>query len=643
MSFEMAKKKKILPPKAPPKEIKTGAPKLLWVLLAAALAVKITYLFFSRQSPFYEPLLLDPRYYHDWAAKLLGGQWGDGVFYGLPLYPFFLALVYKLFSGSFLAAKIIQVFLGLVTLFFVYKTAEKIASRRAGLLAVGVGAFYGPLFFYEPILIPETLSLPLYAAGFYLACVLVDAPGLKKAAALGVVLGLAALTKAGVLLFAVLFFAWLLARAIFFEKKSIAPALLGLALFFLTLLPVTAHNLVRGKDTVFLTSHSGLNFYVGNNPEAEGVFMAPEGAGTNVDAQRVDSKAAAEKSLGRELKPSEVSRYWSDKAWEFIRQNPGKFLELCGRKLVLFFDAREISDVEDYVFSKNFNPFLKFPWIDFSILGPLAILGLAAIFKNRAWRFLVYGWVGTYILGVIAFFVNARYRLPLLPIFLVLGAGGALDLYFKVRAKDWKKVLFYFLILAAGVAVSQARLVGADWSRDWVNAGDALQQKKDYEGALSFYQKALEINPSRAKAHLAMGLALSKLGRHDEAKDFYLKTTELDPGNSQGHNNLGMWYDRRGDLTRAEEHFLKAVELGPASFQAHNNLGMVYGKRGENQKAIEEFETALKLNPESPRARTNLGLVLYKMGDKEKAKALWRQALEIDPGFEEARRALGLS
>ncbi len=409
-------------------------PKHLWFILGLGFILKGIYLFFNQQSPYYEPLILDPLYYHQWALRILRGDFvGEGVFYGLPLYPFFLALCYKLFHQSLLAVKIAQGLLGLATVFFVYKIGEEVDSKKTGFLAAFLAVFYGPLFFHESIFIPEVLGVPLYAASFYAACVFMRGPTLKKGIALGVLSGLAALTKAGIVPFILLFTLILALRQMRSGPKKLVP-ILGVLFSFLTILaPVTAHNMFYGKDTVLLTSHGGFNFYIGNNPKAEGVFLAPEGTGSNVEAQIEDSKAVAEREWGRSLKPSEVSRYWSDKARKFIKENPGDFLKLCFRKLVLFFDAREISDVEDYFFSKNFNPVLRFPWINFAALGPIFFLGLVVSFKRLRHQRLLYLWIFSYVASVVIFFVNARYRLPLLSVFFVVAAAGVLDFYEKIK------------------------------------------------------------------------------------------------------------------------------------------------------------------------------------------------------------------
>jgi len=623
-------------PKAPRAEKKR--PLFLWPILLLALGLRLAYLKFSQTSPFYEPLLLDAHYYHEWALRMANGDFGNGVFYGLPLYPFFLACIYKLFHGSLLAAKLVQILLGVVTVYFVYRIAEKISDQKIAAIAALIAACYGPLIFHEAVLIPEAFGIPLYAASFFMAIQFVQNPTVKRGLWLGMLFGLSMLTKAGILIFISVF----LANYFWKHPKKAEPGFYCLVAFFLTLAPVTAHNVIGGKDWVLLTSHSGFNFYIGNNEHAEGVFNPPEGTGTNVDAQIEDSKAVAERALGRELKPSEVSKYWSEKAWDFIQKKPAKFFELCIRKLVLFFDSREISDIEDYQFSGLFNPFLKIPWPNFSLLGPLFFLGLALGYKKLRHLPLILVWVGGYLVGMMAFFVNARYRLPLLPVMIPVAAFGAERFCADFIEGRWKQWALSLAVLAAGFGLTRFHLVGTNFSRDYVNAADAWVEKEQIVRALPLYQKAMEIDPENTKAVLGMAVALTKLGRAEEAKDYYLKCLALDPGNSQAHNNLGLWYDQKGEAEEAEQHFLEAIRLKPNSPQAHNNLGMSYGKRGRSAEAIEEFKKAIQLNPLSPRSYTNLGLIYYQQGDKEKAKSLWEKALTINPQFEEARKALEL-
>ena len=628
---------------AKPAGVWLGIPPAAWIALSLGFFIKLAYLISSQKSPFYQPLLLDPEYYHRWAQRILSGDLiGDGVFYGLPLYPYFLALCYKLSANSLLAVKIIQDLLGLVTLYFIYKIGEKLFSRTVGVIAIFLGAVYGPLFFNEGILIPETLSLPFYAASFYTALLFLDNPSKKIGVILGLLCGFAALTKAGIIPFVFVFAGIYLFHEFRGGQKRLAPALIMAAVFIGTLAPVAIHNFVYGKDAVFLTSQSGFNFYIGNNPRAEGVFVAPEGTGSNVDTQIRDSKRLAEREAGRELKPSEVSKFWSDKAWDFIRRNPADFLVLCGRKFILFFDAREISDVDDYVFCGNFNPMLRFPWLNFAVLGPLFLAGAVLCLKTNRYKVITYAWIFLYVTGILFFFVNARYRIPLLSIFFPVAAAAIAEVYEAFKKSDWKKLFIFFMVIGMGVALTQVKLVKHGRSADYVNAGDAAMKMNDYDLASECYHKALELEPDMPKANQAMGVMLSRMGRLDEAKEYYEHALSLDPNNYQSHNNLGLWYYSQRNIAEAKRHFLMAVQLNPDSSQAHNNMGMVYGNEGNNEMAIQEFEESLKLEPRNSKTHANLGLILYRMGRVDEARHAWETAVQISPDSPEAKKALEL-
>jgi 4-amino-4-deoxy-L-arabinose transferase-like glycosyltransferase len=61
-------------------------------------------------------------FYDEWAKQILHGQWTDHrAFYGLPLYPYALALLYRLFGYSHFVPELIQAFLDAGTSLLIYK------------------------------------------------------------------------------------------------------------------------------------------------------------------------------------------------------------------------------------------------------------------------------------------------------------------------------------------------------------------------------------------------------------------------------------------------------------------------------------------------------------------------------------------
>src|SRR6478672_6886955 len=80
------------------------------------------------------PLLLpsggDMQFYDEWAKQILRGHWTDHqAFYGLPLYPFLLALVYRLFGYGPFVPGLFQAGLDAGTAVLIYKITVEIMTR----------------------------------------------------------------------------------------------------------------------------------------------------------------------------------------------------------------------------------------------------------------------------------------------------------------------------------------------------------------------------------------------------------------------------------------------------------------------------------------------------------------------------------
>ena len=619
---------------------RTGSARALGAIVAGALLVRLVHLVLVRASPFFGPSLLDARYYHSWALRIVGGDVATtGVFYGLPLYPYFLAFWYALVGPSAVVVALVQAALALGTIAIVYALGTRLADETVGLLAAGFAAVYGPSLFYESMFIPEALGIPLYAAALWSCCALLDAPTARRGALAGLLLGLAALTKAGVIAFTMVFALVLLVRPRLAAGGRPHPGVAAMtAVFALLIALVTLHNRLWGDDWVLLTSHAGLNFYIGNNPDADGTFRAPAGTGLGLQAQIADSRAVAEADAGRSLKPSEVSAYWAARGRAFIREHPDRFLALAARKLALAFDARELPDLQDYAQAARFDPFFRVPWPTFALLGPLVLAALVLAVPLRH-RWCVWLFVATYLSGLLTFFVNARYRLPLLPIAFVLAAVVVRDAWSLLRARRWPRLAAYAAVTLLGVAVTQLALVPIDPARDDVNAASLRLEARDAEGARTLYERALAVNPDNAQASLGMGIVLERLGRGDEAAAFYTRSIAADP-DPAAYNNLGVWYQRRGKLDEAEDAYRHAIALKPNFAQAHDNLGIIHALGGDTDQAIAAFETALRFDPKSCEAETNLGHALQRAGRREEARGHWEHALAVDPHCAGASKAL---
>ena len=92
--------------------------------------------------------------------------------------------------------------------------------------------------------------------------------------------------------------------------------------------PCWLHNYFVAGEPVLLSAHSGINFWIGNNPQANGYPKIPGGMRADQEGLLRDSITFAEKQVGHPMRRYEVSAYWSGKAHQYIAENPGAFLRL---------------------------------------------------------------------------------------------------------------------------------------------------------------------------------------------------------------------------------------------------------------------------------------------------------------------------
>jgi tetratricopeptide (TPR) repeat protein/tRNA A-37 threonylcarbamoyl transferase component Bud32 len=163
------------------------------------------------------------------------------------------------------------------------------------------------------------------------------------------------------------------------------------------------------------------------------------------------------------------------------------------------------------------------------------------------------------------------------------------------------------------------------------NLGIALRNRKNVEGAIFCFRKALERNPRYTLAYNNLGIALQDKKELDEALACYKKALELDPNYASAHNNLGTALQDKKDLDGAIAHYKKALELDPRYVLARSNLGIVLQGKKDLDGAIACFQKAVELDPQFARCHDRLGLALYTKKELDAALPHFRKAIEIVP------------
>ena len=108
-----------------------------------ALALRLIYLAQLSETPLFQVLIGDGRQYDIWAQQIASGEWlGRDVFYQTPLYPYFLAVLYKVFGHHLLAVRLVQAALGAASCVFLGLAGRAFFNERTGLIAAAFLAVY---------------------------------------------------------------------------------------------------------------------------------------------------------------------------------------------------------------------------------------------------------------------------------------------------------------------------------------------------------------------------------------------------------------------------------------------------------------------------------------------------------------------
>jgi len=104
-----------------------------------------------------------------------------------------------------------------------------------------------------------------------------------------------------------------------------------------------------------------------------------------------------------------------------------------------------------------------------------------------------------------------------------------------------------------------------------------------------------------------------------EAREAYERALELDPGVADAHVNLGRQLHMAGELGRAEPHYREAARLDPDDPTPHFNLGVLLEEVGRREEAVHAYRQAILRDPDFADAHCNLGLLLESLGRRLEA------------------------
>lgn len=585
---------------------------------------------------------LDTTTYVGLAERVVGGDLAlrPGLYFVSPLYIYFLAGVLGV-TGSFTAVRVLQIALGTCAVAFVFVMTEEWFGRRAAWVAAALAALTGLFTFYESLLLQSALD-PFLTAAALMCLTLGFARGGRRWFVLsGLAFGLDVLNRPNIMLVAAC-----LAVLVAITTRARLAALFAAGVA-VALAPVIIRNIVVAGDWSPMPSHGGLNFFIGNNADADGTYRAVPGITPNLEGQREDTRRIAERAAGHALTDAEVSDHFYALGWSWIGEHPVPAVKLLLRKISYVFGADTIWLNYSYpFFARDAGTFLRVLAVGSWLLAPLGLVGLV-VAAPRILRPQYVVWasfVPLYGIVVAAFFVADRYTLPLL-IALSVGSGAAVDCVWQAAAgRRWKKLA---VIGTAVVAVIISMMFAArplsatdGVEEERIRMAERLVTLRQYSEAEAWATRAEEISSHPGLVHFRVGQRLLAGGEPTRAIIHFETALRVDPGQPEVSFVLGEALLDAGRAHDAIPHLQRAFDAATRTDVVGPDLVRALGETGDRSGAIAVLKTLRPLQSNDGQRWVELGELGMQLRDAIVAEGFFRRAVQAHPDLASAHFGL---
>ena len=575
------------------------------IVFAVALAVRLVYYFInSRTNPSFDYLIMDSRYIDEWARAIAAGDAGRAVYFRGPLVPYLFALVHKM-GGGVSAIVLLNHLAGAATCVLVWMLAREYFTRAVALTAGVVAALYWPFIYFEGEVLIEPVYLTLVVLSVWCLGRAIARPTLVRLLIAGACVGLAALARPTILILLLAipfaFAAYRQGRTTTRPRASwLRPSAIVVAACAIVLLPATLHNYSAGRAFVPVTWAGGLNFYIGNNAEADGRSAWIPGARSEWMGGEAEALAIASQQAGDSLSAAQASRFYTARGMDFLTTQPAAAAQLLAKKIYMFWEGPERSNEKYLYFFWDRFGLGRVPMPGFWLVAPFALAGIALSWPRRRELALLYLFVLAYFVGVVVFFVVARYRLPVVPVLIVFAAYAMVETFTALRARRIPRAALVLALFAAAFAIVNAsypdflRRRPAHVAISHYTLAGAYTERGDNDAALvelAHARAAFESAPSRHYAEIA--------------QDIYFK--------------LGTALYQRGNCNEAIKALGQVSPAGPRAYEARFMFAECCEKIGRFAEAGKAYEQALQLEPNNRRALEGYIRCLQSVGRWEDA------------------------
>jgi 4-amino-4-deoxy-L-arabinose transferase-like glycosyltransferase len=366
-----------------------------------------------------------------------------------PLFPALLAGIFMVGGTGLSMAHGLGAVLGMVTVLLGYGLSLRLFKDRRAALATAVTlAVYPGLVIYSTLLQTESLYLVFFLGTFLVGYQLLESPRALGGVMIGLLSGLAALTRAVFLVF----FPFLVISLVWMARRrgvSIRlPMTVAVITMILVILPWTIRNYHVHDRFVPISSLGGTSFLIGNNPYSSGTWKPKKGFYEWLDRELMDRGLETHKKISEvTLADAGVAM-----AFEYIVSNPAEWAGLMVKKAHMYW-IYPITNSDEDISLQAIAVLTDIAFLVFSAIG--------MIIAWPRWREMLPLLAAIVVFAVvhIGLHAEARYRLPIVPVLslftgpgLVLaGRSGGITAHLKRRGM--RVALLVVVLLIFGVYV----------------------------------------------------------------------------------------------------------------------------------------------------------------------------------------------
>ncbi|NQV01803.1 MAG: glycosyltransferase family 39 protein, partial [Bacteroidia bacterium] len=358
-------------------------------------------------------------------AKLLWDRWyGGKQFHQEPLYPYFVALIYKLSGNNVLWVFVVQLLFGILINLLVYLVARRYFSELVAVIAAFITIFFGPLLFNDMVLLRTTMTTLMAILVPYV----IGTALLRKRFIWWLVAGFTGGVAVTLNAYFIIYMLGCLIILCFILRKQLRYLFIAsvglIAGLLLAFSPLIIRNAQVGVPVMAFSSNGAIGFITMNNNTFQ-----------NFRGWYFDKSVTA-----RIMGESDGNMMKAIVPTLKTHESIGSYLGILWGKFHSVFSWYENPSNTNFFFYRECTGILYITFITFLLLSPFAIPGIIlAIYKKiNAWP--LYMMILVLMVPLLAFMVLARYRIGLMPLLAPFAALTIVEI-FSGTWRGWKKPL----------------------------------------------------------------------------------------------------------------------------------------------------------------------------------------------------------